>query len=361
MERVAVVRSWYLPLSETFIYNELTQLKHYQAHVLAKKLMNTERFPFPSVQLYEKENDLKAKLRQINPRLIHVHYGATAVELVELKKKLGLPMLTSFHGFDNPANKKMAPRYRDNRLKALFKHGERFTVPSKHMKKILIKHGCPEHKIHVYYSGIDLARFPFIPRSMPAKGKIIILSVGRLVEKKGMLTLIKAFAKIQNDFPHTQLKIIGDGPQEKKLEEEVKSLKLSKKVKLLGELPHDKVIEELKKAHLFCLASQTDKTGNMEGIPNVLKEAMASGVPTISTKHGGIPELISHRHSGLLAKEGSVKSLADQLSYALRHPEIWNRLTRRARARIEKSFNRKNQVIELEKQYADLFNPKRKE
>lgn len=354
MVKVAVVRSWFLPVSETFIYSELVNLKNVAPIVCAKKLMNRERFPFKPVYPFRKLKDLEKIFRNNKVDLIHARFGITGAEILDIKKKLGLPMLTSFHGFDLPTNRKNRGKY-NGQLRRLFEEGDAFTATSNNMKKILVECGCPKKKIFVHHSGIDVQKFAFEKRTMPADGQIRLLSVGRLVEKKGMRYLIAAFNRVQKQYPNVRLRIAGEGPLRNQLLEQVRRLDLSDKVKFLGEISHDQVVKEMKQAHLFALASTTTSNGNQEGIPNVLKEAMACGLPVVSTFHAGIPELVRDGKSGFLVPERDTDLLAQRILELIRHPEKWGKMGRKGCKTVTRKFNLQNQVPELEDIYSRVL------
>jgi len=120
------------------------------------------------------------------------------------------------------------------------------------------------------------------------------------------------------------------------------------------------ISDELKEAHLFCLASETGSDGDVEGIPNALKEAMASGLPVVSTYHGGIPELIEHKRTGYLAREKNDLELAQGLKYFLDHPEEWKGYTERARQMIEEKFDSNKQIQEQQRLYGLIENSLKK-
>ncbi|WP_018131683.1 glycosyltransferase [Effusibacillus pohliae] len=354
MVKVAVVRSWYLPLSETFIYSELVNLRVVSPVVCTKRILNLKHFPFHPIFQFKRLPDLERILREQNIDLIHARFGTTGAEILNVKKKLGLPMLTSFHGFDLPSNRVSLAKYKGN-LQRLFAEGEAFTVTSENMREVLLRFGCPSEKIRVHHSGIDVDRFAFKQRTFPADGKIILLSVGRLVEKKGMNYLLDAFHKVQQEYPNICLRIAGDGPYRERLRQQARSLRIQHKVEFLGEIPHQKVAEAMQQAHLFALASVTTRNGNQEGIPNVLKEAMATGLPVVATSHAGIPELVKHKKSGYLVRERDSAELAKRLLDLIRNPHKWGKMGEKGRKTVIKSFRLQTQVLELEKMYADIL------
>ncbi|MCF7622713.1 MULTISPECIES: glycosyltransferase [Bacillaceae] len=206
--------------------------------------------------------------------------------------------------------------------------------------------------MHVLYGGIELDLFPYSNRTLPTIGEIRVLSVGRLVDKKGFVTLIKAFKRIYTQYPNARLHIIGAGEDEKRIKSTIAEYNLKDVVILRGAMDSKQVSDELKKAHIFCLASQTAKNGDIEGIPNALKEAMASGLPVVSTRHAGIPELIEHQRTGYLAPEKNEMELAKGIQFFIENPDIWNDYTERARKVIEEKFDVNKQIIEQQRLYS---------
>jgi colanic acid/amylovoran biosynthesis glycosyltransferase len=360
MGNVAVIRSWYLPLSETFIYEELIRLKEHRAIICTKKTMNLDHFPFHPIYTFKDESGLVKVFKKEQIQLIHAWFGTTGVEMVSLKEKYKIPLLTSFHGFDSPGNRKNHARYK-GKLKNLFAKGDLFTVPSEHMKNILINHGCPKGKIITHYSGINLTKFPYIERGAPAPGSPInLLSVGRLIEKKGTAYLLKAFSVLAPKYPALKLKIVGAGPLELRLHQLAKELKIEQCVQFFGALPHLQIAELMKESHLFCLPSIATKEGNVEGVPNAIKEAMASGMPVVSTYHGGIPEIVQPGVTGYLVHQRNVSRLTLALKNLIEHPEQWKRLGRAGRNVVEHKFNRELQIPELESLYSRLIRKKQR-
>lgn len=358
MKSVAVIRERFLPITETFIYEELKKQKNFKLYVFTKKRMNQRQFPFPRVIKMKNKKNLLNQFRRRKICLIHARFGYMGIEALGLKKKLGLPMITSFHGVDSPDNRKNRQKYK--RLKQLFREGEMFTVTNRQMKNILIKHGCPIRKIHIQHSGIDVEKFPFRIRRLPQNRPLNILNVGRLVEKKGTKYLIRAFKLVHDKVPESRLTIIGQGILQRQIKSLIGKLGLKDHVKMLGSLSHQDVIKEMDKADLFCLPSVTGKKGDQEGIPNVLKEAMACGIPVISTKHAGIPELIDSGVNGFLVPEKDVKALAEQMITLIKSPELWPEIGLNAREKILKDFNSAKQVQVLENLYRETIQKHKK-
>jgi hypothetical protein len=223
----------------------------------------------------------------------------------------------------------------------------------------LLRQRCPDSaaKIHRVYNGIDLERLPELrnetarPRhgeqGMVAPYQPRIVSIGRLVEFKGFDDLIGAFAELASRGIDFVCDIIGDGPLRETLQAKIGQLNLASKVNLLGSLSQGAVLEKLRDADIFALASTTDTQGASDVFPTVILEAMASARPVVSTRLAGIPELVVAGQTGLLAPPGDSTALAQALEKLLRDPELRLRFGRAGRDRIEQHFQIEQTVAPL--------------
>lgn len=351
MHRVLVYRRKFLPKSETFIYEQLLGHHHVQPVVLTRhKYRNKKHFPYSPVYVRKRMTGLSAWLRRKRIKCLHARFGPAGLELLPYAQRAKLPLITSFHGFDATKRVRENPAYR-RKLKRLFRRGQAFTVVSDHMKKQLVRLGCPAKKITLIRSGIDLRKFPMQPAPEVENGKFRLLSVGRLTEKKGMDTLVKAFRRVRDKHPQAKLIIVGDGEEKRKLRRMVKKYRLEKQVVLKGALPHREVQRELARCHLFVIACKTARNGNQEGIPNVLMEAMATGRPVISTYHAGIPELVKNNVTGYLVPERSPSKLARKIVQVLGAKHEWPQIAAQARKKVERSHDIEKQRAKLENLY----------
>ncbi|WNF37195.1 glycosyltransferase [Bacillaceae bacterium IKA-2] len=206
----------------------------------------------------------------------------------------------------------------------------------------------------VYHSqGVNLTQFTYRPPQQRETENI--LSMGRLVEKKGHHILMQAFNKIKSKFPNATLTIIGRGELEEPLKLLASQLNLGESFQLLKNLPKHQVHEEMKKADLFCAASLEASDGNVEGIPNTIKEAMATGLPVVSTTHAGIPELITNHKEGILVEENNVNQLALALEYMLENRNKWEQYASAARQKVEQNFDQSKQLQQQSKFYDELL------
>ena len=177
-----------------------------------------------------------------------------------------------------------------------------------------------------------------------------IISVGRCISKKGFQIGIQGLAKARSRRSDIKMlyTIIGDGPEIDTLRALVTEHELGDCVHLLGSQSHPRVAEELARSDVMMAPSITGPDGDMEGIPTVAMEAMASGLPVISTRHSGIPEAVVHGYTGLLAPESDPDCLADHILTLSDNPDLGNRLGTQGRLHVRSNFNivRQNEKIE---------------
>lgn len=199
-------------------------------------------------------------------------------------------------------------------------------------------YGVPPERIVVHHSGIDVRRFTFSARQAP-QGPVELLLVGRLTEKKGHVYALEALAKVIETGRDARLTLIGDGELRGALRERCSDLGIGNRVVFRGSCSQEEVISVMQSSHLLLAPSVTAATGGQEGIPNVLKEAMATGMPVVSTFHSGIPELVLHGISGLLVPERDSDAIASSLISLLDHPEHWPAMGLAARRKVEAEFD----------------------
>lgn len=349
-KRVLYYKNSYLNPTENFIYERIKNINRFKGYVLTERVKQRDDFPYPRLFRMRKLKKVPKFLRKRKISLIHAFFGTSAIRILPYKLKTSIPLISSFHGKDVSARVK-DKKYR-RKLNGIFRHSSKVMVVSNAMKKTVIKLGCPKQKIKVIKTGIDLNKFPFIQRTPPKDNEpTTFISIGRLVPKKGMDVLIRAFAQVHSRHPQTNLIIIGEGEMNNKLVKMINELRLESCVELKGRLSHKQVIEQLRKAHVFVLASRTAKDGDQEGIPNSLVEAMASGIPVVSTNHAGIPELIQNGKTGYLAAPGNIKDLAKKMEKLLNKKARWSKLTRAARLFVEKEHDIKKQARKMERIY----------
>ncbi|WP_092116972.1 glycosyltransferase family 4 protein [Desulfonatronum thiosulfatophilum] len=193
--------------------------------------------------------------------------------------------------------------------------------------------------VHTVYHGIDLALFTAPRRSAHASAPYSILTVARLVEKKGLPTILKALALLKDkglDFVHT---LVGSGSDQRKVEVMIRDLGLGERVRLVGTITHDDVITLYGGADLFVLGCRQARNGDRDGIPNVVAEAMATGVPVAATDISGVPELVEHEKTGLLSPCDNPVALAANMERLLVDQSLRARIIPAARSKVEAVFD----------------------
>ena len=280
--------------------------------------------------------------------VLHAQFGHLGFLVLPVARSLGVPLVVSFRGQDVL----LAERADGDIRGRLFRDAARILVRCADMQQDLARLGCPAEKIFIQPSGLDVEEIPFRERSYPALDSgVVILMAGRLVPKKGMADALCAVAACRPGPEGPQIRIAGDGPERTPLERLAAELGLAGRVQFLGKIPRDELIREMLSAHLFLLPCRLGPDGEKEGIPNAIKEAMATGLPVLSTRHAGIPECVQHEQSGLLAEEGDVDAVADALKELLSKPERWPGMGRKGRAIIEERYDVRKLVSGLVQHY----------
>ncbi|MSH53155.1 colanic acid biosynthesis glycosyltransferase WcaL [Escherichia coli] len=269
--------------------------------------------------------------------------GVTAAKLRELGVIRG-KIATIFHGIDISSRDVLnhyTPEYQQ-----LFRRGDLMLPISDLWAGRLQKMGCPREKIAVSRMGVDMTRFSPRPVKAPAT-PLEIISVARLTEKKGLHVAIEACRQLKEQGVAFRYRILGIGPWERRLRTLIEQYQLEDVVEMPGFKPSHEVKAMLDDADVFLLPSITGADGDMEGIPVALMEAMAVGIPVVSTLHSGIPELVEADKSGWLVPENDARALAQRLAaFSQLNTDELAPVVKRAREKVEHDFNQ--QVINRE-------------
>jgi colanic acid/amylovoran biosynthesis glycosyltransferase len=284
--------------------------------------------------------------------IIHCHFGPIGKRGVELKE-LGIiegKAITAFHGSDMSLYIK---EYGENIYNFLFNKCDLFLPISDKWKEKLIKMGCSQQKIVVHRMGINTDEFRFFPR---VKNKEIkLLTVGRFVEKKGIEYGIRAVARILKKHLNVEYNIAGDGPLKAQLEKLIEKYEVCNNIKLLGWQTQSEIMKLIQEAHVMIAPSITSSKGDQEGIPVVLMEALATGLPVIASRHSAIPELIQDKKTGFLVPERDVDALIERTEYLIEHPEMWEEIGRTGRKYVEENYDIDKLNDRLEEIYEELI------
>ncbi len=192
-------------------------------------------------------------------------------------------------------------------------------------------------------------------RTWPDDGAWRLVQACRLIEKKGLQTSLRAFARFAEKYPAARFTVAGDGPQLASLQALAAELGIAEKVSFAGMLRQKDLRDLFEQSHLFLHPSQLGSDGNQEGVPNSMLEAMASGLPVFATTHGGIPEAIEDGTSGLLVPEQDHAELARVLLETVPHPERLAEIATAGAATVREHFENRTQVRRLEDFYLETL------
>jgi colanic acid/amylovoran biosynthesis glycosyltransferase len=281
--------------------------------------------------------------------VIQCHFGALGLKAVLLREIGALrgKIVTAFHGEDITNYPR---RFPGNVYAPLFAHGDLFLPISTRWNDALVALGCPMHRVRVHRMGVDLRHFP--RRAAEAAGtRLRVITVARLVEKKGISDAILALSKLETDFEYV---IVGDGPLRADLEALARSKGIADRVRFTGSLPRTRVAELLSSASVFLAPSVTAGDGDIEGMPVSIMEAMAVGLPVVSTRHSAIDELVADRTSGFLAPEHDIAALTRSLASLAGDARLRERMGDAGRAIIARDFEIGALTRRLESLYGEV-------
>lgn len=293
----------------------------------------------------------------IRPDLIHAHFAFDAVYAAPIAKSLGIPLGVTLHGIDVAASDRTLMTSGNASWIKLFLNrkklggeGAYFLGVSDYICRLAGRH-YPREKITRGFLGIDESQFEF--SEVPSNK--MILHIGRLVEKKGTLDLLHAFAQVRVDHPDATLVIVGDGPLGPKLKEWINSHHLTKSVRMIPKASREEIAMLLRECRLFCLPSVTAANGDTEGLPISILEAMAVGRPVISTWHAGIPEAVADTKSGYLVPERDIEALAARMRTLLGDLDLCRSMGRGGRLLVESRFSLHKCALRTEQIYSEIL------
>lgn len=393
--RIAVVTSPFPSLSQTFVLNQITGLidrgheveiisfakencSKFHEEVMRYDLLNRTSYPFEPeimprnlflrflkavvysvvflaknpVAVFKSLNFIKYARRAVSLRLfflmipflrkkpfdiIHCQFGPIGAAILTLQDIGAIKgkLVTSFRGYDATTFLRKHP----GAFQDLFRKGDLFLPVSDFLRQRLVEKGCDTQKILVHRSGIDLSKFKYLARQRNLNEPTKVLTVARLVEKKGIAYAIQTISRVVSSGRRVIYTVVGDGDLRDDLERLVQDLDIKEAVQLVGWRSHGEVIRFLESAHLLMAPSVTAADGDQEGIPNVIKEAMAMGIPVLATRHSGIPELVEEGLSGFLVPERDTDALTDRLIHLIDHPEIWPEMGKAGRDYVKKHYD----------------------
>lgn len=380
MKKVLIYRSSLLQKSETFILNQSKEFINYEYEFLCTKRnfdgIDLSNYAVNVVNLKNKsifhklyrmlenifliENiDFTKKIAEINPDIVHAHFGVDALRIFPSIKKMNIPMVVTLHGYDVMTN---AVEWRSgrmglsninyiNNILKMAKYSKiKFICVSKALQVEAIRLGIPKEKTTVVYTGVEVDDNLIIEKNKLTKD---ILFVGRLVEKKGVPVLLRACKILNKSNINYNLNIIGTGPDIDDIKNIASNLGVN--VCFLGEMKFSDVDFFMRRASVFCLPSIKSRNGDAEGFGMVLLEAQARGVPVVSSALGGAKEGIIDKITGYSFPEGDHETLAKYLKIILLDREGSFKMGEAAFNFVKNNFDVKKCSQNVEKIYSEMI------
>lgn len=364
------------------VYRQITALRDFRPVVFCQKRENAAQFPIDEIvqhpkplthplrRLWQKQllgrpitiyrseaRRIAADLKRVNAHVVHVYFGHIGVHLLPFLEIADLPVIVSFHGADAQVElNKPAHLDATRRMLALC---ARVLVRSESIAERLRAIGCDAAKIRVHRTGIPLDQLHFTERIAPADGAWRCVQACRLIAKKGLATSVRAFAAFAKEFPSATFTIAGEGPQLDEVRTLARNLGVGRHLFFTGFLSQAKLHALYAGSHLFLHPSELAENGDQEGVPNAMLEAMATGMPVVATRHGGIPEAVEDGVSGLLVAERDHAALAESMIALARAPERFAAMSTAAHLRVMTQFELSAQTRRLEDYYREAIASKR--
>jgi glycosyltransferase involved in cell wall biosynthesis len=289
------------------------------------------------------------RLRRLGVERIHAHFANQTADCAAIAGSVaGIPFSFTAHAYDIYST---APRQRNATLDWKLRHAARVFTVSDYARDLLRARLPPAQRDQVctVYVGIPTALFR-AEAPAPEDSGLRLLCVARFQEKKGLDTLLEACALLRDRGVAFHLLLIGDGPERAQLEAQAARLGLAGWVEMPGPRSQEEVATALKASHLFVMPCRRDRTGDMDGIPTVFMEALATARPVVSCAVSGVPELVRNGETGVLVPPDDPAALADAVARLAGDPALRARLGRGGRALVERQHDQDRnarRVVEL--------------
>lgn len=279
--------------------------------------------------------------------LVHIYFGSEAARVLGYLRRERRPKVVSFHGAD------VSEDVTQEELKAVFSTVDLVLCRSQSLADVLLSRGCPPDLIRLNRTGVPVAGV--LPhRAPPQSGEAMplrCLQACRFIEKKGLLVSVGAMALLRDKGRPIHLTLAGDGPERPRVEGLIESFGLQSHVTFTGFLTNEQLLELMPEHDVFLHPSLTTASGDQEGIPNSLLEAMGQGLPVVATRHGGIPEVIEDGVHGLLVPVADEQLVADAVERMAVEPQLFLRIRENAYERVKREYSLDRCRIALQKHY----------
>lgn len=281
-------------------------------------------------------------LKEHNIQAVLAEYGPTGVAMMNVCAEANIPLIVHFHGYD--AYKRDILAQYQSQYTDLFNIATDVVAVSRDMLDQLRALGVPENKLRYNPYGVDIS---FFAGATPSQAPPIFLAVGRFVDKKGPLITLMAFQRVLEKVPEARLVMIGDGPLLDASKQFARVTQIMHAVEFHGVQSPPNVMSAMQKARAFVQHSLRPSDGDSEGTPVAVLEASASGLPVVSTRHAGIPDVIIDGETGLLVDELDVEGMAQAMIRLAQDPELATRMGQAGRRRVEEHFSIEQSIANL--------------
>ncbi len=304
----------------------------YKSESVFSKIGRTLKRKINFVEKWDSLELLKQSFLNEKIQIVLAEYGPTGVAMLDFCKRMEIPLLVHFHGYD--ASMYDVLNKHGGNYKAMFQYASAIFSVSTVMTQKLVEIGCPIEKIVQNTYGPNPA---FLSVKATLQNEEFI-AVGRFVDKKAPYYTILAFKEVLSEFPNAQLVMAGNGPLYNTIDNLIKVFKLEKNVKLVGIISPIEYTQYLTTSRAFVQHSITAADGDMEGTPVGILEACAAGVPVISTRHAGITDVIEHNVNGLLCDEHDVEQMTKNMLFVLRDKNQAQIIGQKAKTTIQNQY-----------------------
>ena len=296
------------------------------------------------------------RLSAVKYDIVHCQFGTLGNKVLALEET-GMRfhrLAVTFRGYDISSEYlRRGPRHYDR----LLKRADLVMANCHFFAKRLLATGCDVEKLKIHRSGIACDRFVYRQPVVPKERPLRLITVGRLVGKKGIPYALEAVAGLVARGIDVEYRIIGEGPEKTNCLQIVEAHGLQNVVQWLGALPQREIIHHLSESDVFIASNVTSPRGDQDAPINTLKEAMATGLPVIATAHGGIPELVEDGVSGFLVPERDPPALQERIEWLLSNPAAWADLAKAGRRQVEQQYNLETWNDLLVQRYLETLDP----
>lgn len=375
--KVAHLFHAYLNTTENWCYRLIAHLRDVQLIIVTDTILNSEKFPLPSAdfstpwytrQLFSDSPLIQRVVKSITrvvwarftlpadleqTELLHAHFATIGWYYLSLRRKLHIPLIVSFYGYDYEWLPRNHPEWQ-KRYEVLFDEAALFLAEGRAGREKLIRMGCPEYKVQIARLGVNVKEISFALRHKKTNS-LRLVQVASFTEKKGHTTTVRAFARAAALYTDLHLTLVGMDPSGLRvgLEKIIAEYGIANRVAFVDGIDFARLHKYLQDFHVFIHPSRHSETGDSEGgAPIVLLDAQATGMPVLSTIHCDIPDEVIHEVTGILVQENDYEGLAEAIGRFYRMEETeYHCFCRNARRHIEENYD----VIMCAEKLRDIY------